>query len=118
MTVYICPSDPTNSSNLDDAGESYVPNYGGSLTTNAVTGQLVTTGCSYAANILVFDPNSTADVNASSTAATGVEFQQRNPAVLAKGPGLESPMKDSPSHRKKRREQNWDVFQRRSSPQR
>jgi prepilin-type N-terminal cleavage/methylation domain-containing protein len=71
IKTYICPADPTNSSNRDDAGESYVPNYGGSLTTNPVTGELAVTGCSYAANIFVFDPNSIADVNASSTAATG-----------------------------------------------
>jgi prepilin-type N-terminal cleavage/methylation domain-containing protein len=71
INLYICPSDPTNPSNHDDAGTSYVQGYGGSLTTNPVTGELAVTGCSYAANILVFDPNSLSDVNASSTAPTG-----------------------------------------------
>src|SRR5207245_6147280 len=29
ISFYICPSDPTNPSNFDDLGESYVPNYAG-----------------------------------------------------------------------------------------
>src|SRR5207248_7561207 len=62
------------------AGASFVPGYTGSLTTNAVTGQLAVTGCSYAANIFIFDPNSTANINNSSTAATGPS-RFRNMAV-------------------------------------
>jgi prepilin-type N-terminal cleavage/methylation domain-containing protein len=71
INLYICPSDPTNPSNRDDAGTSYVPNYGGTLCTNPVTGELAVTGCSYAANIIVFDPNPQANVNNSSTAPSG-----------------------------------------------
>jgi prepilin-type N-terminal cleavage/methylation domain-containing protein len=71
INTYICPADPTNPSNIDDAGESYVPNYGGTLVTNPITGQLATTACSYAGNILVFDPNPLSDVVASSTAPSG-----------------------------------------------
>ncbi len=57
IKTYLCPSDPTNSSNLDDRGESYVPNYGGSPFTNAITGAVGTTGLCYTGNVLVFDPN-------------------------------------------------------------
>jgi type II secretory pathway pseudopilin PulG len=71
INLYVCPSDPTNPSNRDDAGTSYVPNYPGTLTRNPITNELAVTGCSYAANILVFDPNSLADVNDNSTAPTG-----------------------------------------------
>jgi prepilin-type N-terminal cleavage/methylation domain-containing protein len=71
INLYVCPADPTNPSNRDDAGASFVPNYGGSLTTNPITGEFAVTGCSYAANIMVFDPNPQANVNSSSTAPTG-----------------------------------------------
>jgi prepilin-type N-terminal cleavage/methylation domain-containing protein len=71
INLYVCPSDPTNPSNRDDGGTSYVSGYTGSLTTNPVTSELAVTGCSYAANIIVFDPNPLADVNADSTAPTG-----------------------------------------------
>jgi prepilin-type N-terminal cleavage/methylation domain-containing protein len=57
IKTYLCPSDPTNPSNLDDRGESYVPNYTGSQFTNAITGQVAVTGMCYAGNVLVFDPN-------------------------------------------------------------
>jgi prepilin-type N-terminal cleavage/methylation domain-containing protein len=71
IKTYLCPSDPTNSSNLDDRGESYVPNYTGSQFTNIVTGAVGVTGFCYAGNVLVFDPNLLEDVNADSTAPTG-----------------------------------------------
>src|SRR5262249_10361691 len=32
INLFICPSDPTNPSNPDYAGTSYVPNYGGTAT--------------------------------------------------------------------------------------
>jgi prepilin-type N-terminal cleavage/methylation domain-containing protein len=70
IDIYICPSDPTNPSNLDDAGVSYVPDYSGTLTRNPITNELAVTGMSYAANILVFDPNPLADVTNDSTAPT------------------------------------------------
>ena len=68
INVYICPSDPTNPSNRDDGGVSFVPNYSGTLTRNPLTNELAVTGMSYAANILIFDPNPLADVNNDSTA--------------------------------------------------
>jgi prepilin-type N-terminal cleavage/methylation domain-containing protein len=71
IKLYVCPSDPTNPSNRDDGGVSYVDHYGGTLTTNPITGEFAVTGCSYAANIIVFDPNSLADVSNDSTAPTG-----------------------------------------------
>ncbi len=71
IKTYLCPSDPTNSSNFDDFGESYVPGYGGSQFTNAVTGAVGATGFCYAGNIFVFDPNPLEDINANSSGATG-----------------------------------------------
>src|SRR5262245_21564413 len=71
IKTYLCPSDPTNSSNLDDFGDSYVPGYTGSQFTNAITGAIGTTGMCYAGNVLVFDPNLLEDVNASTSAETG-----------------------------------------------
>jgi prepilin-type N-terminal cleavage/methylation domain-containing protein len=72
VKTYLCPSDPTNSSNLDDGGESYVSNFPASSLLNdwAGTGRAVT-GCSYAANILVFDPNPYAEASNNSSTATG-----------------------------------------------
>jgi prepilin-type N-terminal cleavage/methylation domain-containing protein len=71
IKTYICPSDPTNSSNFDDFGESYVPGYSGSQFTNAITGKVGATGLCYAGNIFVFDPNPLEDINANSSGATG-----------------------------------------------
>jgi prepilin-type N-terminal cleavage/methylation domain-containing protein len=78
VPIYLCPSDPTNPSNFDDRGVSYVPNYTGSQFTNAITNAVGATGLCYAANILVFDPNPLEDYNASSSAETG-----RAPKTLA-----------------------------------
>jgi prepilin-type N-terminal cleavage/methylation domain-containing protein len=85
IRLYICPSDPTNPSNRDDGGVSYVPGYTGSLTRNPITNELAVTGCSYAANIIVFDPNSLADVNASSTAPTGPSLFTSMPQAMPDG---------------------------------
>ena len=71
IQTYICPSDPTNPSNFDDFGVSYVPGYSGTQFTNAITGQVGATGMCYAGNVLVFDPNLLEDVNANSVAETG-----------------------------------------------
>jgi prepilin-type N-terminal cleavage/methylation domain-containing protein len=71
LKIYLCPSDPTNSSNLDDRGESYVPNYTGSQFINPITGNIGVTGFCYAGNVLVFDPNLLEDVNANPSAETG-----------------------------------------------
>jgi prepilin-type N-terminal cleavage/methylation domain-containing protein len=58
IKIYLCPSDPTNPSNIDDRGESYVPNYTGSQFTNAIDPTIIgVTGFCYAGNVLVFDPN-------------------------------------------------------------
>ncbi len=71
IKIYLCPSDPTNPSDFDDFGQSYVPGYAGSQFTNAITGAVGATGFCYAGNVLVFDPNLLEDVNANSSAATG-----------------------------------------------
>ncbi len=71
LKIYLCPSDPTNPSNLDDFGESYVPGYSASQFTNAITGAIGTTGFCYAGNILVFDPNPLENFGASTSAETG-----------------------------------------------
>jgi prepilin-type N-terminal cleavage/methylation domain-containing protein len=71
VSFYICPADPTNPSNFDDLGESYVPNYTGTPFTNAITGGVGATGFSYAGNVLIFDPNLLEDVNSTSSAETG-----------------------------------------------
>jgi prepilin-type N-terminal cleavage/methylation domain-containing protein len=73
INTYICPSDPTNSSNFDDflVSSGYVPNYGGTQFTNAITGKVGATGMCYAGNVLVFDPNPLGDINNDSTAETG-----------------------------------------------
>jgi len=68
---YICPSDPTNPSNFDDLGESYVPNYTGSQFTNAITGAVGAVGFSYAGNVMIFDPNLLEDLASSTSAETG-----------------------------------------------
>jgi prepilin-type N-terminal cleavage/methylation domain-containing protein len=70
INIYVCPSDPTNPSNRDDGGDSFVPDYSGTLTRNPITNELAVTGMSYAANILIFDPNPLSDVNQNSTAAS------------------------------------------------
>lgn len=56
IPALLCPSDPTNTSNLGDGGESYFGSTVG-LTNHPVTGTNCTTGLCYAANVLVFDPN-------------------------------------------------------------
>jgi len=71
ISFYICPSDPTNPSNFDDLGESYVQPYTGSQFTNAVTGAVGAVGFSYAGNVMVFDPNLIEDLGASTSAETG-----------------------------------------------
>jgi prepilin-type N-terminal cleavage/methylation domain-containing protein len=71
INLYVCPSDPTNPSNRDDGGDSFIHGYTGSLTTNPLTGEFAVTGCSYVANIIVFDPNSLVNVSNDSTAPTG-----------------------------------------------
>jgi prepilin-type N-terminal cleavage/methylation domain-containing protein len=71
IKIYLCPSDPTNPSNLDDRGQDYVPNYTGSQFTNAITGAVGVTGFCYAGNVLVFDPNLLENVNSTSSAETG-----------------------------------------------
>lgn len=88
IKTFLCPSDPTNSSNLDDRGESYVPNYTGSQFTNAITGAIGTTGMCYAGNILVFDPNLLENVNSSSSAETGKSLY----------PSMAQAMQDGTSH--------------------
>jgi prepilin-type N-terminal cleavage/methylation domain-containing protein len=72
IKTFICPSDPTNPSNFDDFGQSYVPNYGGSQFTNQITGAVGATGMCYAGNVLVFDPNPLEDINSNSSGATGL----------------------------------------------
>jgi len=71
IKTYQCPSDPTNPSNVDDGGESY-SNFNPSALLNDWTGNgRAVTGSSYAANVLVFDPNPVGDVSASSSTASG-----------------------------------------------
>jgi prepilin-type N-terminal cleavage/methylation domain-containing protein len=85
VPIYVCPSDPTNPSNRDDDGVSYVSGYTGTPTTNPITNELAVTGCSYVANILVFDPNPLADVNASSSAPTGPSLFSNVGAAMPDG---------------------------------
>jgi prepilin-type N-terminal cleavage/methylation domain-containing protein len=67
IPAYICPSDPTNTSNLGDGGEDYWPTAIPGLSTHPVTGGRCTTALCYAANILVFDPNPPTVIGSSST---------------------------------------------------
>jgi prepilin-type N-terminal cleavage/methylation domain-containing protein len=68
---YLCPSDPSNPSNLDD-GDGYAASFNRSALLKDWTGNgPAVTGCSYAANILVFDPNPYAEANSNSSTATG-----------------------------------------------
>src|SRR5262249_36775249 len=74
IKTYLCPSDPSNPSNIDDGGISYVPGYfpGASQFTNAIDGTIIgATGLCYAGNILVFDPNPLEDIAANSSGETG-----------------------------------------------
>jgi prepilin-type N-terminal cleavage/methylation domain-containing protein len=57
IPTYVCPSDPTNSSNLADGGESFVPGFRSVTNCGWGGGVLCATGLSYAANVLAFDPN-------------------------------------------------------------
>jgi prepilin-type N-terminal cleavage/methylation domain-containing protein len=70
IKTYLCPSDPTNPSNLDDGGDSYVPNFTSLLNDWTGNGRAVT-GSSYAGNIFVFDPNPYAEASSNSSTATG-----------------------------------------------
>jgi hypothetical protein len=66
-----CPSDPTNASNVDD-GSGYASSFNQATLLNDWTGNgRAVTGCSYAANIFVFDPNPLAEANNNSSTATG-----------------------------------------------
>ncbi len=82
IKAFLCPSDPTNSSNLDDRGESYVPNYTGSqfLWIDGVT--IGATGMCYAGNVMAFDPNPLEDCGASSSCETGQAKGTLNEAML------------------------------------
>jgi prepilin-type N-terminal cleavage/methylation domain-containing protein len=81
IKTYLCPSDPTNPSNMDDGGFSYVPNYLAPPTGTNPSGAspflgldgrtMGATGICYAGNILVFDPNPLESFGTSTSAETG-----------------------------------------------
>jgi prepilin-type N-terminal cleavage/methylation domain-containing protein len=71
LKTYLCPSDPTNPSNVDDGG-GYASNFNlGALVKDWTGNGPAVTGCSYAGNIFVFDPNPYAEAASNSSTATG-----------------------------------------------
>ena len=78
VKTLVCPSDPTNTSNVDDGdGYSTTFNLGARLNDWTHTdpqpnaGPYAVTACSYAGNILAFDPNPLAEAANNSSTATG-----------------------------------------------
>jgi hypothetical protein len=88
VRAFLCPSDPTNTSNLDDGGESYVPNYLGPPTGTGTASPFVgldgvtpgVTGMCYAGNVMIFDPNPME--NCGSSCETGPAKGSLNEAML------------------------------------
>src|SRR5262245_49082605 len=81
IKTYLCPSDPTNPSNVDDGLTSYVPDYLAPPTGNNPNGAspflwldnltMGATAMCYAGNILVFDPNPLESFGSTTSAETG-----------------------------------------------
>jgi prepilin-type N-terminal cleavage/methylation domain-containing protein len=81
VPAFLCPTDPTNTSNLADGLESYGTSKPG-LPTHPVTKGQCATGICYAANMMAFDPNPLEDCAASSSCETGPAKGTLNEAML------------------------------------
>jgi prepilin-type N-terminal cleavage/methylation domain-containing protein len=57
VTAYLCPSDPTNVSNMADGGQHYVPSFGAFMNCGPNSNEMCATALCYAGNVLAFDPN-------------------------------------------------------------